>query len=177
MANPTEPEVLQRLSRLLDYLAQDPDNPRLLDDVVDAQVQLGQWQEARAGLERALQADPGNARQRYRMAVVERVSGRTEAACALLRQLIGEGHEQPVVLQELARALAQQGDWEAATDTLSQLDATQLPLEEGNAVWLLRIRAARRPFPAAHAAANGGADRSRSSSPPWKQDRLRRGRR
>lgn len=133
--------TLDRLSRLLDYLAEDPRNPRLLGDVADAQLQLGDWAAARSSLKQLLELQPGDAFTRYRLAVAERAGGDAKAAVELLQALIGEGHAQPVVLQELARCQAQQGDWAAVGPTLAGLNASALPADEGDAVRLLRIRA------------------------------------
>lgn len=142
MASLTESAALERLSRLLDYLAQDPNNPHLLADVADAQLQLGQWAEAKACLQRLLDGQPQDAQARYRLAVAERASGHADVATRLLQALVEEGHSHPAVLQELARSQAQQGEWAATARTLGPLQPATLPPDEGDAVWLLRIRAA-----------------------------------
>lgn len=133
--------ALDRLNRLLDYLAQDPRNPALLADVVEQQLQLGDWAAARSSLQQLLDIAPGDAQARYRLAVAERAAGDAAKAAALLRALMQEGHAHPVVLQELARCLAQQGDWAAVGPVLQGLTPAELPPEEGDAVRLLRIRA------------------------------------
>lgn len=130
-----------RLSRLLDFLAQDPRNPSLLADVADAQLEQGDAAAAQATLQQLLALRPGDALARYRLAVATRVRGDAPAAVAALQALLAEGHAHPVVRQELARALGQVGDWPAVLATLEPLQAEALPPPEGDAVWLLRIRA------------------------------------
>ncbi|WP_457447663.1 tetratricopeptide repeat protein [Roseateles sp. P5_E4] len=133
--------TVDRLSRLLDYLAHDPRNPTLLADVADEQLQMGDWAAARSTLQQLLEIQPGDALARYRLAVAERAGGDAAKAVTLLRELVTEGHSHPAVLQELARSHAQQGDWAEVAPTLAGLKAIELPPGEGDAVWLLRIRA------------------------------------
>jgi tetratricopeptide (TPR) repeat protein len=130
-----------RLNRLLSYLAADPQNPQLLDEITDLQLQLGLWRDAQALLQRQLETDPGNPTARYRLAVVRRANGDADLARLMLTELVDEGHGNPAVLQELARVQAQQGDWQAALDTLAPLKTETLPTEEADTVHLLRVRA------------------------------------
>lgn len=133
--------TVDRLSRLLDYLAHDLRNTSLLGDVADEQLRMGDWAAAKSTLLQLLEVQPGDALTRYRLAVAERASGDGAKAVALLHELVSEGHAHPAVLQELARSQAQQGNWAAVCPTLADLNATELPPGEGDAVWLLRIRA------------------------------------
>lgn len=133
--------AFDRLNGLLDHLAQDPRNPALLADVADLQLQLGDWAAAKASLQQLLNAKPGDAQARYRLAVAERAAGDAAKAASLLQALIVEGQAHPVVLQELARCRAQQGDWAAVCPTLQALEAAELPPDQGDAVRLLRVRA------------------------------------
>lgn len=133
--------AIDRLNRLLDYLAQDPRNPALLGEVADQQLQLGDWAAAKGSLQQLLNAKPGDAQARYRLAVAERSAGDAGKAASLLQGLLEEGQAHPVVLQELARCHAQQGEWASVCPILQGLDASGLSPEEGDAVRLLRIRA------------------------------------
>lgn len=133
--------TLARLSRLLDYLAQDPHNPSLLGEVADEQMSQGEFAAARATLQHLLARQPGDAHTRYRLAVATRASGDAAAAALALQALLTEGHTHPAVRQELARAHGQQGDWAAVLAALEVLQAGALPPPEGDAVWLMRIRA------------------------------------
>lgn len=130
-----------RLSRLSGYLAADTHNAQLLGDVADLQLQLGLWDDAKGTLARLLDIEPANATARYRLAVAERAAGRAEAAQPLLAGLVAEGHSHPAVLQELARAEAQLGHWDAVLKALAPLDATSLAVDEADTVRLLRVRA------------------------------------
>ena len=140
--NTAEHAALQaRLGRLQGYLSGDACNAQLLGDVADLQLQLGLWDDAKAMLTRLLEAAPGDATGRYRLAVAERASGNAAAAQPLLAGLVSEGHAHPAVLQELARSEASLGHWDAVVKALAPLDAAALPSEEADAVHLLRIRA------------------------------------
>lgn len=130
-----------RLTRLQDYLATDVGNVQLMGDVADLQLQLGQWDEAKATLAQLLVLAPADAAARYRLAVAERATGQASAAQALLSGLVAEGHAHPAVLQELARSEAQLGHWDAVLKVLEPLDATALPAEEADTVRMLRVRA------------------------------------
>ncbi|MFT7724446.1 MAG: tetratricopeptide repeat protein [Roseateles sp.] len=133
--------AIDRLNRLLDYLAQDPRNPQLLADVADLQLQLGDWGAAKSTLQQQLQRQPGDALARYRLAVAERAVGNAAEALPLLQALISEGHAHAAVVQELARCHAQQGNWSAVVSELASQEATKLPPDDADAVRLLRIRA------------------------------------
>lgn len=133
--------ALERLSRLLDYLAQDPRNPSLLSDIADTQLQLGEWRSARSTLAQLLDIRLGDALTRYRLAVAERADGNLPEALSWLQDLINEGHAQPALQQELARCHAQLGNWEDALASLQGLNPSTLPPDEHDAVRLLRIRA------------------------------------
>jgi predicted Zn-dependent protease len=130
-----------RLNRLLGYLAADPQNPQLLNDVTDLQLQLGLWSDAKDLLQWQLESDPADATARYRLAVAQRASGAAELAKPLLAGLVAEGHAHAPVLQELARTEAQLGNWRAALSTLASLNPEELALGEADAVRLLRVRA------------------------------------
>lgn len=133
--------TVARLSRLLDFLAQDPHNAALLGEVADEQLNQGDSVAARATLQQLLAVQPGDALTRYRLAVATRAGGDAATAVAALQALLAEGHAHAVVVQELARAQGQLGDWAAVVATLEPLQAGALPPEEGDAVWLLRVRA------------------------------------
>lgn len=133
-----------RLNHLLSYLAADPQNPQLLDEVTDLQLQLGHWDDVRSLLQRQLHEEPANATARYRLAVVHRASGHAELAQPLLAGLVAEGHMHVALLLELARTEAQLGHWQAALDTLAPLRAEALTVNEADSVRLLRIRALHR---------------------------------
>jgi tetratricopeptide (TPR) repeat protein len=133
--------ALERLSRLLDYLTQDPRNPSLLSDIADTQLQLGEWRSARSTLSQLLDIRPADALTRYRLAVAERADGNLREALSWLRDLANEGHAQPALQQELARCHAQLGDWANTLASLQDLNPSKLPTDEHDAVRLLRVRA------------------------------------
>lgn len=146
MASLTEPAPLNevpgsRLGQLAGYLAQDPTNRTLLAELADLRLQSAQWQPAKDCLERLLALTPDDARARYQLAVAERRLGNIEIAQRLLENLLNEGNPQPVVRQELARCLAQQTQWSPVIDCLAPLAPAELAVEQGDLVWLLRIRA------------------------------------
>lgn len=130
-----------RLERLLDYLAQDPRNPRLLADVADEQARLGDLASAQWSLTQLLAQQPGDPELRYRLAVLERANGQTAEATNRLLSLVSEGHDHPVVVIELARCHAAAGDWKSVVPALSGVDASALEVDQGDAVRQLRIRA------------------------------------
>ena len=146
MASLTEPDRLNempgsRLGQLAGYLAQDPTNRTLLAELADLRLQSAQWQPAKDCLERLLALTPDDARARYQLAVAERRLGNIEIAQRLLENLLAEGHPQPAVRQELARCLAQQAQWRPVIDCLAPLAPAELEAEQGDLIWLLRIRA------------------------------------
>jgi len=132
---------VDRLSRLLDYLTQDPGNPRLLSEVAEEQLQRGDAASARSTFTRLLAIEPSNLQARYRLAVAERIDSNARDARARLQAMVDEGHVQLPILEELARSQAQLGEWASVVPTLSGVNADELPPHEGDAVRLLRLRA------------------------------------
>lgn len=150
-------DPLPRLMRLLGYLAQDASNAQLLAEVADLHLQLGQWASARRQLQQLLVLQPGDALAGYRLAVAERALGHPRLAIELLTPLIEQGIADPVVLMEAANAHAQLGDWASTSALLAELDVAALPVAQGDAAWLLRIRARHHQGDLARALVDGQA--------------------
>ncbi len=145
---PDDPEIQIRageLYRLMDLrseavecferLATSPrPQPRALLELAAMYERLHRLDEARAAVDRLLHLDPQHAGGQIVRARIERRQGALEAAISTLRQLLSRTELEPRIVAEawgdLARALDEQGDYDAAWEAILQCKAAQLPRAE-----------------------------------------------
>jgi tetratricopeptide (TPR) repeat protein len=111
-------ELQSQLDRFAGYLAQDPDNPDLANEVGQAHLRLGHFSEARDVLVRALTSHPVHPALRSTMASVAMASGQADEAIEILRGLIEGGYDHPVNRYNLAYALLYARRFAEARDQL-----------------------------------------------------------
>ena len=111
----------ERLTRLLGYLQQDPDNLALLRDAADQALQDACWDEANTLVDAALALAPGDAVSRYRKAVIAARRRDGPASLALTQALIDEGEQHDAVLFQHAHALILSGRHAEADPVLESL--------------------------------------------------------
>lgn len=112
-----------RLSRLLGFLRQDPQNLVLLRDAADEAMKGGQWQQARELVSQALALAPQDPSSRYRMAVILSQQGEASSALTYTQALIDEGESHEAVLYQHACALVLVGQHVEAAPLLDGLQA------------------------------------------------------
>ncbi len=134
-------QLQQRIAQLERFLPHDPANPRLLADLADAYLQAADWPAARRMLQQSLALDAHDAQARYRLAVLERLSGNPQAAATALADLHAEDPAAPAVLRELCLALAACGDWAAVLEHLESLDLAPLDAATADTFRLIHLRA------------------------------------
>ena len=104
MSTPVQ-ELQSQLERFTAYLAQDPENPSLANEVGQVHLRLGHFAEARAVLASALTRHRDDPALRSTLASVAMASGQADEAIEILKGLIGGGHDHPVNRYNLAYAL------------------------------------------------------------------------
>ncbi|MGQ5524410.1 tetratricopeptide repeat protein [Chitinimonas sp. PSY-7] len=117
-----------KLARYLGFLAQDPDNSKLLVDTVELAIACQQFEKAETLIDHGLvrwPAHPGLCHQRGLLALRQ---GNATAAAALFQSLIDMGYQIPAVRYNLAYAQYLQGDFDATKALLEPM------LQENDAV-------------------------------------------
>lgn len=127
MSDLSPPGLSNRLTRLLGYLEQDPNNLVLLRDASNQALEEGAWDQARALVASALALMPHDPVSRYRKAVILTHDGDAAGSLALTQALLDEGSQQDAVLFQHARALLLAGRHADAEPVLEGL----LPRAEG----------------------------------------------
>jgi len=120
---PNPAEIRPQLERYLEFLKQDPKNPRIVAQVADLYLQLGEFSEARQCLETALTEDPNDAVLRFRLASVAIASGQPAQAIALLTALRAEMPDNAVMGYNLGYALMSAQRYAEACDILKAIPA------------------------------------------------------
>jgi tetratricopeptide (TPR) repeat protein len=133
-----------RLADLQAYLQQDPDNWSLRAEVFDVALASGERDVARAQVEYALKARPGDAGWRHRQALLLLSGAHHAEAQAVLEALVAEGHDDPFILHNLAYALFAQRRYQAAVDILGPL--LDGPDDSAATVWVLWLRCQHRLY-------------------------------
>jgi tetratricopeptide (TPR) repeat protein len=118
--SPSVDEVRQRLQRHEHYLSMDPNNRRLLADVIDMHLLLGQAEQAQQTVTTALQAFPDDSYFRFRQSHVWIAQERWEDAAALLSTLEAVLID-PAVAHNLAYVWFRLGRYDRAKETLAPL--------------------------------------------------------
>lgn len=112
-------EQLQtRLERYRGFLAQDPGNPGLANEVAGLHLQLGHFDQAREVLSTALARHAGNPALLGTLASVAMASGTPVEAIEILQGLLQSGHDHPVNRYNLAYALLYDKRFAEARDML-----------------------------------------------------------
>src|SRR5579871_6500731 len=119
MTGPFRDGVRRRVRALLDLgraraahdeavrqLAQDPNDPELLELVGLCQIKLGEAREAVSTLRNACAEDPERAHLHYLLGFALREAGEGEASIARLREAVRLSPDEPVYLRALAELLA-----------------------------------------------------------------------
>ena len=127
MNTPTE-ELRSRLERYSGFLAQDPDNAGLANEVAGTHLRLGHFAEAREVLKASLTRHPLDPALLSTLASVAMASGTPLEAIDILQGLIQSGHDHPVNRYNLAYALLYARRFAEARDVLLPVvDNPQVP--------------------------------------------------
>jgi tetratricopeptide (TPR) repeat protein len=113
----TDPQNQARLGRLLGYLAQDPDNLPLLQDIIDAALAAGDLPVAQTHLARARALAPHDTGLRQREAHLLLAEKNYLAACGVLEHLL-QVQPHPAIAFDLAYANFWLGQYQSVRDLL-----------------------------------------------------------
>lgn len=123
-------EIRARLDRYAGFLRAGPSNARLLGEVADLHIKLGEIEQARRMIDQVLAAHPDDPGLRFRLATAAIASAQPDDAIAILQTLIGAGVTDPAIHYNLAYALMLSGRIEEARDALLQIADTVPPLPQ-----------------------------------------------
>lgn len=113
----------EKLTKLLGYLEADPENYSLLCEAGDVALQIGDKENARPLLEKALSLQSNDHGAMYRMAVLLFLENRHEESLALTQAILDSGEQHPVIQHRHALSLVQLGRFEEAVPLFAQLAA------------------------------------------------------
>src|SRR5688572_19953481 len=119
-----------RAQQLQAYLEDDPENPRLLREVVDIYLQFGNAEKARPVLERMTELCPSDAGTQYRMATLLFQERRFEESLDIARKIIDSGERHPAVRYQFALTLAQLERFDEAEPIIAALVAEGCAIPE-----------------------------------------------
>lgn len=125
----SETEIRDKLEKHNSYLDQDPTNPRLISEVAQLHMQLGELAVARQLLIDAILVNAGDAALQFQMASVEMADGQFGKAIDILEALQVSGIDKPVLKYNLAYAYLYVGRHAEARELLLVIvdDATSVP--------------------------------------------------
>lgn len=127
----------QRLERMQTYLAADPQNERLREDLFEVALEAGNVSLAGQQVDAMLSKDANSQPWEHRRAMLLLAQKRYAEAQAILERLVTAGANNPVVSYNLAFSQFSQGQFEAARDRLSQLfGQSQEEVQPALALWL-----------------------------------------
>lgn len=109
---------MSRLERLMSYLDQDPDNPRLMADAAEAAFEEGQLSEAVALVERQAALAPLTPSLTALLGRVAIAEGRDEDARAVFESLLAAHPGDPALRYNLGLVLERRGELETALERL-----------------------------------------------------------
>lgn len=115
------PELTERLERFEAFLAQDPGNRGLINEVVDLCITVGHRDRARALIADALARFPDDAALRFRQATVDLAAGRSREAIATLAALRADGIDNASVRYNVAYAFMLERRFDEARELLETL--------------------------------------------------------
>lgn len=123
-------ESLARLSRLQQYLGQDPGNLNLLAEVADLALQCGELNLSRTAVQQALDLQPDNPFFALRLSSVALAEGNGEDALAITVALCDAGQADPAIRFNQAQALVVCSRYEEAKELLQGVleEETHFPL-------------------------------------------------
>lgn len=125
--SPSSNESLARLSRLQQYLEQDPDNLNLLAEVADLALQCGELDLSRTAVQQALVLQPDNPFFALRLSSVALAEGNGEEALAITAALRHVGQDDPAIRFNQAQALVACSRYEEAKELLQGLVDEEAP--------------------------------------------------
>lgn len=114
-----------RLLRVRDYLVQDPANLNLLAEAADLSLAMGDIAAARAAIEQALGAKPGDPYFRSRLSTTALARQDWDEAVSICRALVEEGHDAAAIRYNLARGLCFSGQHAEARTVLERLQGVE----------------------------------------------------
>src|SRR5262245_33924069 len=107
------------LARHLEFLAADPENPRLLAQCADLALEAGRAQEAKGLIERGLALKPEDPHFKARLANVRLALGEFQGAIEVLEGLIQSGQAAAALRYNLGYALMHVGRYAEAKEQLA----------------------------------------------------------
>lgn len=107
-----------RLDRYRSFLTQDPENIGILRELVDLEIQAGEFESARAHLSAGLARQPEEPGLLSRQATLALAQGRPQDAVPVLQTLMARGEDHPALRYNLAYALTLSNDFDAARAAL-----------------------------------------------------------
>ena len=120
MASP-EPSTAPQLERLLGYLHQDPQNPRLLGEAFDVALGSGSFDVARALLQQSLGAWPEDVAWQNREGLLLLATGECALAGEVFGRLRAQGLDDAGIRYNHAYSIFGQGQYESALQALDGL--------------------------------------------------------
>lgn len=125
----TPPQALRsQLDRYYGFLKEDQSNPRLYGEVADLHLRLGEFDEARTLLEKALAHWPTDPGLKSRIASVAIAQNRPGDAIGVLQELRQSGADHPIIRYNLAYAMMLLGGFGEARDLLlTAIDSPEVP--------------------------------------------------
>ena len=130
-------ELRSQLERFKNFLAQDPENIKLVGQVAEMHYQLGEFDDANALIDMALKKQPADSGLQFLKANVAMASGHAEVSVDLLQNLLDSGETAPAIHYNLAYALLYES---RHAEALAQLDEIKDETEQMPEVALLRAR-------------------------------------
>lgn len=130
-------QLQQQLERYEDFLTQDPGNIKLIGDVLDLYIQLGEFQKAKILLAKSLQDTPSDAGLIFRQATLSMATGEIDNAIKQYGKLIEQGRNDASIYYNLAYAYGLQRRFDEA---LAQLDTIENAADVLPESLLLRAR-------------------------------------
>lgn len=130
-------QLQQQLERYEGFLNQDPGNIKLIGDVLDLYIQLGEFQKAKTLLAKSLQDNPSDAGLIFRQATLSMATGEIDNAIEQYGKLIEQDRNDPSIYYNLAYAYGLQRRFDEA---LAQLDTIENAADVLPESLLLRAR-------------------------------------
>ncbi len=123
-------EARARLSKVENYLGSDPTNLNLLDEAFELALQTGNFQQAGAFVDRAIDASQNDPRFLFKKGTLSLAQGEYPAASEMFSALYEQGIKAPAISYNLAYALLSDRQAEQAYQALEQIageDLSQVP--------------------------------------------------
>lgn len=118
-------ELRSRLQRYQGFLQQDPNNIKLISDVADLHLQLGEFEQARDLLEKGLTQWPSQPTLLSGLASLTMATSEPDVAIRLLNNMLEMGQNNPVIYYNLAHAYLYANQPDKAKQALIKIKDTQ----------------------------------------------------